>query len=84
MADAELGILFGEALPEDFAEVGLAVAVGVFQEEDMGGGGDDEAALPGEEAVGEEEVVGEECGVFVEAVAVSIFEGADAAGGGLA
>ena len=54
VADAELGAPGRrEAGEEDPALVGLAVAVGVAEVEDVRGAGDDQAALPGHDAVGE-------------------------------
>src|SRR5439155_15790213 len=74
MADAELWIPGGEALEERLADVGLAVAVGILQIEDVRRRGDDDAALPWSDAVGHEESVGEDRARFVEAVAILVLE----------
>jgi hypothetical protein len=76
---AELLVALGEAGVEDFFLVGFAVAVGVAEEKNVGGGGDDDAIAPGDEAVGEIQAFGKEGAVVVGAVGVSIFEDADAA-----
>src|SRR5262245_32974898 len=44
--DAELGVAFLEAGEENVGLVGLAVGVGVAGEEDVGGGGDQDAVAP--------------------------------------
>ncbi len=59
---------------EDFADVCDAIAVGVLEEEDVGGGGDEDSAAPGGDGSGIAEVGGEHGGVVDLSVAVAIFE----------
>src|SRR5262249_23645138 len=63
---------------------GLAVAVGVFHEQDVRGAGDDQAALPRQNAAHFENLVGEDGAAVRLAVAVGIFEQHDAGAGGVA
>src|SRR5262245_52397968 len=58
MTDAQLRILGGEPLIEHFALVRLAVAVGVLEEKDVRGSRHQHAALPRQQAVGEQQVIG--------------------------
>src|SRR6266568_7649824 len=55
------------------AYVGLAVAIGIFEIEDVRGGNDKDAAVPAGDAGGPGDVVGEDGGFFVEAVTVEVF-----------
>ena len=64
--------------------VGAAVSVGVLEVDDVGGGGDQQAALPGEHAGDLLQAVGEDAGPVRAAVPIAVFQQADAASGLLA
>ena len=79
MADPQLRILGGEAFIQDFFLIRLAVAIGIAQMGDVRGHGDDGAVLPQEQPMCDEQVGGPRRRVLEEAVAVLVFENADAA-----
>ena len=74
-------VAFGEAGVEDFAAVGLAVAVGVLGVEDIRGAGDEYAVTPGHHAGGERQVVEEDGRFVVLAVALGGLQALDPAAG---
>ena len=78
----ELRIADAESCGHDLAPVERAVAVGVGEEEDVGGGGDEEPAAEGDDALGKGEVLGDRRRGFVAAVAVGIVQADDAREGG--
>src|SRR5262249_4922335 len=84
VADAQLWILGGETLVENGALVRLAVSIGVAQESHVGRRSDENPVLPRQNAVGEQEVVGEYSGMFVPAIAVTVFQNLDPSLGRLA
>ena len=77
--DPELGVPRAEPGQHHPAVLGVAVAVIVAEEPDVGRGGHQDAAAAGEHAVGEGERVGEDGGPLVHAVAVAVLEPADPA-----
>jgi hypothetical protein len=80
--DAELGGLVGGEPGEDhLADLGVAIAVGVLEPEEIGGAGDEETAAPGEETVGEGKVGGEVGAMVPVAAAGGIGEAGDATEG---
>ena len=81
VGDAGLGVDQGEAGEENFAMVGKAVSGGVFQVEDVRGGRDQQAALPGKHAGDLLQAVGENSGSVQAAVAVAVLQQTDAASG---
>ncbi len=83
-ADLELAVLRIEAADEGLDEVGLVVAVGVFEEENLAAGGGDEAAVVGEEALHVVHVVGKGHRLVHAAVAILIGEELDAGKPGIA
>ena len=72
------GVAFKAGEP-DFAQVGLVVAVGVLEIEDVGGGGRQDSSLPGQHRRDLQKMVGEDRGLVDAAVAVGVFEVADTA-----
>ena len=83
IGDASLLVHLREAGVKHLAYVGLSVAVGVFEKQDVGRAGDDQPALPRHEPADGEDVVGEDGAAPCLAVAVEVFEHADARTGGL-
>lgn len=83
-ADLELAVLGIEAADEGLDEVGLVVAVGVFEKEDLAARGGDEAAVVGEQALHVVHVVGKGHGLVHAAIAVFIREELDAGEPGIA
>ena len=77
--DAGLPVAGIEPGEDDFANVGLAVAVGVLGINDVGGGTDQHALLPRRDAVGKVDLVEKDGRLVVLAVAVGVFEQTDAA-----
>ena len=73
-----------EAREEDPALVGLAVAVRVSQEEHVRGARDDQPSLPGHDAVGVREPLGELGPAIHAPIAVGVLQQRDPAGRGLA
>ena len=84
VADASLRIPEAEPGVEHVPNIGFAVAVGVFEEEDVGRGGGDHAALPRRHSFDLQEVLSEHGSAVNLAVAVSVFEVRDTALRGLA
>ena len=82
--DAPFRVEFPETGVEHLPDVGLAVAIGVFHEENVGSAGDNQTALPGHQAADFEHLVGEDDAAVDFAVAVRIFEQPDAGARGLA
>ena len=76
--DLELAMLGIEAADERLDEVGLVVAVGVFEEENLAARGGDEAAVVREQALHVVHVVGKGHGLVHAAVAVLVGEELDA------
>jgi hypothetical protein len=83
LVGAVRGVIAGEPGEHHFARVGLAVAVGVFEVEQIGCGGHEDPAIPAEEAGGPGEIVGIDGAAVEAAVAVGVFEQADATEVGL-
>ena len=79
--DAELLVPLGEPGQHDLADVGPTVAVGVLEVNQVRGGRDEHAAVPGEHAARPVQAVGEHRGVLVAAVAVAVLEPLDPARG---
>ena len=78
VAGLGVGVADAPAVDDGFAEVGFVVAVGVFEVDEFGGGGDDDAFAGEDDAGGEVQFVGED-GEFVGlAVAVGVFADFDA------
>ncbi len=75
--DAQLLVAWIKTGEQHVAPVGLAVAVGVLKQQDVGRGGDQQSAADGEHAGGKRNIIGEVGRRFVRAVAVAIFEQAD-------
>jgi hypothetical protein len=74
-----LHVLPAEAGEDGLAHVGLAVAVGVLEVEDVGGGPDEHAAVVAEDGRGPGELVGVDGALVEPPVAVGVFEQADGA-----
>ena len=83
-ADLELAVLGIEAADEGLDEVGLVVAVGVFEEENLAARGGDEAAVVREQALHVVHVVGKGHGLVHAAIAVLVGEELDAGKPGIA
>ena len=77
--DAQLLIPLHEAVDEDFLMVARPVAICILQEEDLRCSGDNHAVAPHGNPVGKGKPLGEEPARLVAAVAVSVFENANAA-----
>ena len=81
VGDAGLGVDQGEAAEEHLAAVGTTVSGGVFEVDDVGGGRDQQAALPGEHAGDLLQAVGENAGPVQAAVSIGVLQQTDAASG---
>ncbi len=77
MVDAQLRILFGKAGEPGLLDIGLAVAVGVFEVHDLAGDRGQHASLPGLNAGGEQQMIGEHVHGLEASVAVAIFQQLD-------
>src|SRR5262249_18655833 len=77
MIDSQLRILSGETLEQHLALIGLPIAVGVFEVENVRRRRHDDAALPRHQSIGEQQLVGKDGAVLVEAIAVAVFENLD-------
>ena len=78
VGDARLRIHFRKSGVEHLAHVGFAVAIGVFEEQDVGGAGDDQPALPRHNAADFENVIREDRPLVGLTVAVGVLEQHDA------
>ena len=70
-------VVAAEAGDDDLALVGLVVAVGVLQEEDVGRVGDPDAAVADGDAAGNVQPLGEDRRLVDTPVAVGVFEDLD-------
>ena len=82
--DVVVGVLGAEAAEDDAALIGLAVAIGIAEVEELGALRDVDAAVAGRDAGGNEETVGEDGGFVGAAGAGGVFEDDDLVGGGRA
>ena len=76
--DARFGIHFGKAGVQHFARVRFAIAVVVFHIQNVGRTGDKQTAFPRQKAADFQDLIGKDRGLFILAVAVHIFEQANA------
>ena len=78
LVGAVRGVVAGEPGKHHFSRVGFAIAVGVFEVENVGGGGHKDPAVPAEHAGGPREIVGVNGAAVEAAIAVGVFEQAHA------
>lgn len=79
--DVAVGHTEPEPTEPDFAQVGFAIACGVLEIEDLGRGGNEDAAVPRRDGSGETEVLGEKGAEIGSAIAGAILEKPDGAAG---
>ena len=83
VGNAGLLVHFRKAGVKHLAQIGLSVAVGVFQKQDVRRAGDDQPALPRHESADRQDVFGEDGTAPRLAIAIEVFEHADARAGRL-
>lgn len=70
---------FGKASEDSFTNISLAIAVSVFEIEDVGSCTDKDAAVVTEYGCGPGKVISEDSALLIDAIAVCVFQHADAA-----
>ena len=76
--DAILSIHCGKSRVQDFSDVGFAVPVCIFHEQNIWCAGNNKTAFPGHQAAHFQNVVGKDCGAVNFAVAIGILQQPDA------
>src|SRR5258706_9639811 len=75
MTDAQLSAAVGGKPGEDYeANVGAPIAIGIFEIKQVGRAGDEQAALPGHEAIGESQSFGEDSALVQAPIAIGVLQ----------